>query len=103
MPALETQATAKRVRTSPGCLCWIFAGLLFLVPPAALKADTLTLNSGEVLEGQILSETETQIEIRASFYRGTIFSTRQVDKSDIQSIVRESVEQKQEKEAYAAL
>jgi hypothetical protein len=82
---------------------WILAGLLFLGYSAVLKADTLTLKSGDVLEGQIISETETQIEIEASLYHGTIFSRRQIDKSDIQSIVRESLEQKQEKEAYAAL
>ena len=77
--------------------------MLFLGHPAPLKADTLTLKSGDVLEGQIVSETETQIEIRVSLYRGTIFSRRQVDKSDIQSIVHESLEQKQEKAAYASL
>jgi hypothetical protein len=84
-------------------LIWIVAGLLFLGHPPPLKADTLTLKSGEVLEGQILSETETQIEIEASLYHATIFAKREVDKSDIQSIVRESPEQKAEKAAYASL
>jgi len=84
-------------------LLWIFVGLLLLGLTAPLKADTLTLKSGDVLEGQIISETETQIEIRVSLYRGTIFSTRQVDKADVQSIVRETPEQKQEKAALASL
>jgi hypothetical protein len=84
-------------------LLWIFVGFLLLGHPASLRADTLTLKSGDVLEGQIVSETETQIEIEVSLYHGTIFSRRAVDKSDIQSIVRETPEQKQEKEAYAAL
>ena len=88
---------------SPKRRLWIFAGLLFLGLSASLKADTLTLKSGEVLEGQILSETETQIEIEVSLYHGTIFSKRQVDTSDIQSIARETLEQKQEKAAYASL
>jgi len=82
---------------------WILAGLLFLGHPAPLKADTLTLKSGDVLEGHILSETETQIEIEVSLYHGTIFAKREVNKSDIQSILRESPEQKQEKAAYASL
>jgi chromosome segregation ATPase len=82
------------------CVC---AGLLWLCASASLKADTLILNSGEVLEGQILSETETQIEIMASYHHGTILAKRDVPKADIKSIVRESVEQKQEKADFAAL
>jgi hypothetical protein len=103
MRVLGTNENAERGRPHLRGLLWIFVGLLLLGHPASLKADTLTLKSGDVLEGQIISETETQIEIRVSLYRGTIFSTRQVDKSDIQSIVHESVEQKQEKAAYASL
>src|ERR1035438_1254672 len=94
-----THARTKKGRITLGCLLWILVGMLVLGHPALLKADTLTLKSGDVLEGQIVSETETQIEIRVSLYRGTIFSRRQVDKSDIQSIVHESLEQKQEKSA----
>jgi hypothetical protein len=103
MPILGTRANGKRDQTPLRGLRWIFVGLLLLGHPAPLKADTLTLKSGDVLEGRIVSETETQIEIEVSLYHGTIFSARQVDKSDIQSIVRESPEQKQEKAAYAAL
>jgi len=84
-------------------LLWIFAWVLLAcgVPPA--NADTVTLNSGEVLEGRILSETDTQLVIEASFYHGTILSTREVLKSEIQSIVRESLEQKHERADYAGL
>ena len=103
MPAPGTHANAERGRTPFGCLLLIFIGLLFLGHPAPLKADTLTLKSGDMLEGQIVSETETQIVIEVSLYHGTIFTQRQVDKSDIQSIVRETLEQKQEKAAYASL
>jgi hypothetical protein len=102
MPAVETREYAKNHTPLRGLL-WIFVGFLLLGHPASLKADTLTLKSGDVLEGQIISETETQIEIRVSLYRGTILSTRQVDKADIQSIVRETPEQKQEKAAYTSL
>jgi hypothetical protein len=103
MPLPVTRENAERGRTPRRHMLWIFAVLLVLAQPALLKADTLNLKSGDVLEGQIVSETETQIEIRVSLYHGTIFSTRQVDKSDIQSIVHETVEQKQEKAAYASL
>ena len=103
MPIPGTHSIAERGRTACRYMFCILAGLLVLGHVARLKADTLTLKSGDVLEGQILSETVTQIEIHVSLYHGTIFSTRQVDKSDIQSIVRETLEQKQEKAAYAAL
>jgi len=93
----------KGGRTSCGYLFCILAGLFVLGHPLHLRADTLTLNSGEVLEGQITSETETQVAIEVSLYRGTIFTTRQVDKSDIRSITRESMGQKQEKAAYESL
>jgi hypothetical protein len=103
MSVLVIHETMKKARTSPSRLCWILTGLFFLGPSAVLKADTLTLKSGEIVEGQIISETETQIEIEASLYHGTIFSRKQVDKADIQLIARETLEQKQEKEAYANL
>jgi chromosome segregation ATPase len=92
-----------RKRTLFNRLRRVLVCLLFLGTQAPLHADTVTLNSGEVLEGKILSETDIQVEIEASFYHGTIFSTRDVPKSDIKSVVRESAEQKQEKAAYAAL
>src|SRR5258708_30771241 len=100
MSAPGINKTARGIWASPTWLVWIIGGLLFLGSSATLTADTLTLKSGDVVEGQIISETETQIEIEASLYHGTIFSRRQVDKADIQSIVRETLEQKQEKVAY---
>lgn len=93
----------ERGEISPRLLFGICAGLLWLCTPSRLNADTLILNSGEVLEGQILTETDTQIEIEAVFYHGTILAKREVPKADIKSVIRESVEQKQEKVDYAAL
>ena len=80
------------------CVC-----MLWLCRPASLKADTLVLNSGEVLQGQILTESDTQVVIEATFYHGTVLARRDVLKTDIKSITRESVEQKQEQVDYAAL
>jgi len=80
------------------CVC-----VLWLCIPASLKADTLVLNSGEVLQGQILTETDTQVVIEATFYHGTVLARRDVPKTDIKSITRESAEQKQEQVDYAAL
>jgi len=84
-------------------LLWILAGVLLAGGVSTANADTVTLRSGEVLDGRILSETDTQLVIEASFYHGTILSTREVARSDIQSIVRESLEQKHEKADYAVL
>jgi len=103
MPIPGTHSMVERGRTSCGYLFGILAALLVFGHLAFLKADTLTLNSGEVLEGQITSETETQVVIEVSLYRGTIFTARQVDKSDIRSITRESLEEKQEKALSASL
>lgn len=94
---------AQRRGIASCLLLRVLAWLLVLCIQVPLRADTLILNSGEVLEGQILSETDTQIEIEASLYHGTILSKREVLKTDIKSILRESVEQKQEKAAYAVL
>jgi peptidoglycan hydrolase CwlO-like protein len=103
MPGSGKSWNAERSRTASSVLFRVSAWLLFLCIQAPLKADTLILNSGEVLEGRILSETDTRIEIEASLYHGTILSKREVPKTDIKSIIRESVEQKQEKAAYAVL
>ena len=94
---------AGRGETSASFLFRVFVCVLWLCIPVSLKADTLVLNSGEVLQGQILTETDTQIVIEATFYHGTILVKRDVLKTDIKSITRESAEQKQEQADYAAL
>jgi hypothetical protein len=81
---------------------WLAAGV-GLCLAALVRADTVTLNSGEVLEGRIISETDEQIEMEVLMFRGTILSNKQVPKADIKSIVREDIAVKQEKAAYAEL
>jgi len=78
-------------------------GLLGLCPPAFVNADTVTLNSGEVLDGRIVSETDDQLMMEVMLYGGTILTQREVAKADIKSITRESLAEKQQKAAYAAL
>lgn len=99
----QNNLSALRARTSFMCLLPALVCVLFVCTPAPLKADTVTLNSGEVLQGRILSETDTQVEVEVSLYHGSIITKRQVLKTDIQSIVRENLEQQQEKAAYEAL
>src|ERR1051326_6996451 len=103
MPMTARGWTEENGGTRSRLLFWLSACLVLLHARMPIRADTVTLNSGDVLEGRILSETDTQIEIEASFYHGTILSKREVPRSDIQSIVRETAEQKQEKAALAAL
>ncbi|MGD0651591.1 MAG: hypothetical protein ABSA97_10715 [Verrucomicrobiia bacterium] len=66
-------------------------------------ADLLTLNSGEVIRGEIVSETDTQIVLQISNYNRTIITRQLILKSDIKTIERESAQQKQEWRAYEAL
>jgi TolA-binding protein len=70
---------------------------------SGVRADTVTLNSGEVLEGQIVSETDDVVEMEVAMYHGTIMTTERIPKADIKSIVRESLADKKAKAAYSAL
>src|ERR1039458_6189639 len=103
MPIPGRTRNAGRGETSASFLFRVCVCVLWLCIPASVKADTLVLNSGEVLQGQILTETDTQIVIEATFYHGTILARRDVPKTDIKSITRESAEQKQEQADYAVL
>jgi len=103
MPILKGTVLTERTGASLSWMLWIVALALLVFGVSPAHADTVTLKSGEVLEGRILSETDTQLVIEASFYHGTIFSTREVSKSDIQSVVHESPNQTQEKADYEAL
>jgi hypothetical protein len=103
MPILKNDFLMRVTRVLLHQWVSILAGVLLAWGVSPANADTITLNSGEVLDGRILSETDTQLVIEASFYNGTILSTREVAKSDIRSISRETPEQKQEKADYAAL
>lgn len=103
MPSPKQNIFTRARRPSLRLLLWILARVLLAWGVSSAGADTVTLNSGEVLDGRILSETDTQLVIEASFYNGTILSTREVAKIDIRSISRETPEQKQEKADHAAL
>ncbi|MGO9445882.1 MAG: hypothetical protein ACLPXB_14040 [Thiobacillaceae bacterium] len=103
MPIPKSGVPTRGAGVSLGRLLPILACMLLACGVSPTNADTVTLHSGEVLDGRILSETDTQLVIEASFYHGTILSTREVARSDIQSIVRETLEQKHEKADYAVL
>jgi hypothetical protein len=81
---------------------WAAAGICFCLT-VSVRADTVTLNSGEVFEGQIISETDDSLEMEVAMFRGTIIQKKHVAKADVKSIVRESPTDRQEKAAYDAL
>ena len=75
---------------------------LFLILPHAFS-DSVMLNSGEVIQGTIVSETDTQIVIEVSNYNRTITNRRLFLRSDIKIVQRESVQQRQERQAVEAI
>jgi len=76
---------------------------LWLSTNPFLKADTVTMNSGEVIVGEICSETDTQIEIVTTNAKRTISSKRLIPKADIKTFTHETAEQKREKADYETL
>jgi hypothetical protein len=66
-------------------------------------ADRVTLKTGEIMEGTILSETDSQVSLQMANQTRTIIFTRVLQKSDINSITRDTPEQKAQQIAYTAL
>jgi len=60
---------------------------------AAFGEATLTLKSGEVLKGDIVSDTNGVVQFRAYFSNHTISSLRDVPRADIQDLQNETPEQ----------
>ncbi len=71
-----------------------FLALAMLCTAAFVRADTVKLNDGTTLEGDILSENETQLTIEAQIASGTITKRETVNKADIIQIMRLTPEQK---------
>lgn len=72
----------------------ILLSLALISAMELIYADTIILKSGAVVEGTILSETDSQIEIETTNARRTIFQTKTIPKFDVQSIQRETPSQK---------
>jgi len=74
----------------------LFALISVCVVCAAMPpvfADTVTLKSGEVVEGEIVADTNDVVQISVPNAKRTIFSIRSVKRGDIQDIQRASAEQ----------
>src|SRR5262245_43940742 len=84
-------------------LLWRLVYIAWFAIASAATADSITLNSGEVVEGRITSETDKQIQLEVSQYGGTILATRSIAKADVKNVNRESPEAKKEKATYEIL
>jgi TolA-binding protein len=69
--------------------------ILFLATGLPLRADTLKLKDGTVLEGEITSEDKSAVSIYLEFSHGTITQTRRINKAEIVEIIRWTPEQKE--------
>ena len=88
----------------PKCLLSLIAFALFLTPVCVHAVeDSVTLNSGEIMEGRIVSDTDSEVKIEVHNKNRTIFTTRTIPRSDIKEIHTLTPEQRQEIEAYNAL
>jgi tetratricopeptide (TPR) repeat protein len=61
--------------------------------PSRLRADTVKLKDGTVLEGNITAEDDATLSIYLEFARGTIIETRRIHKADIAEVIRWTPEQ----------
>lgn len=74
-----------------------FMALMMLCAAAFIRADTVKLNDGTVLDGDIISENETQLTMEVQFASGTITRKETVTKTDVAQIIRLTPEQKAER------
>jgi len=73
------------------------------MPGAALAESIVILKSGEVLHGDIVSDTNEVLEIRAYSANRTISSLRDVPRADVQNIHEETPAEAAERVDYFAL
>lgn len=81
---------------------WIILGLA-LLPLRLLADDTVTLNSGEVISGRIVAQTDSNVDVEVSNEHHTVFTTRTIPRSDIKEIHQLTTAQREESKAYEAL
>jgi hypothetical protein len=82
---------------------WIVVSVALLATQLLADDDTVTLKSGEVINGRVLSETDSNVNVEVSNPRHTIFMTRIIAKADIKKIHSLTPAQHQENEMFDAL
>jgi hypothetical protein len=65
--------------------------------------DSITLKTGDVMRGRILSETDQQVEIEVANADRSILSKRVIPKADVKSMQRETPEQAAERKNFESL
>ena len=76
---------------------------ILLATTAAFGEAIVTLKSGEIMRGDLLSDTNDVVEIRAYNANRTISSRRTISRSDIQDLQNETPAQAAERIAYFGL
>jgi hypothetical protein len=89
---MSLKRTLQHVALCLGCLAIL----------GAAAADTVKLKDGTVLEGDIISEDETQLTLTVVFASGTISFQEVIRKSDIAEVIRLTPEQKTERDMEKA-
>lgn len=67
-------------------------GIVFIT--MTVRADSVTLKSGVILQGSINSESETQVVIEVASSNRTIFASQVIPKSQIQSLHHDTAEER---------
>ena len=81
----------------------------FLLVVAAVSSlsvygeDAITLTTGEVMHGRIVSETDKQVEIEVANADRTILSKRVIPKAEMKTVQRETPEQAAERKTFESL
>lgn len=73
---------------------WFTVSVLLFGCAGSGWADSLTLNSGEVILGTIVSQSDTEIVMEISNATGTIMTQRKIPTADVRSVERDTAEQK---------
>lgn len=80
----------------------ILLALLGLALPAP-RADTVTLLSGEIVDGEIVAESPAEYRVRVANADYTITSVRVIAPAEVKSVARDNPAQKAERAAYEAV
>src|SRR5580658_3974428 len=81
----------------------IVIGVALLATPLLADDDTVTLNSGEVINGRVISETDSNVDVEVANAHHTIFTTHTFAKADIKEIHQLTPTQRQENADFDAL
>jgi len=82
---------------------WIVVSVALLATPLLADDDTVTLKSGEVIFGRVVSETDSNVNVEVTNAHHTIFMTRTIAKADVREIHRLTPAQHQENDMFEVL